>query len=178
MSQDFALTAKLSMARDANAQDLLAEARLLSQSVHAIQIPDNPYARPHVSSLAAAALLIREGLDPVVHLNSRDRNRIAVQSDLLGAQALGVSNVLLMRGTSLPADQLPRTSNVFDIGAIDLIRTAAAIRDGELLGDVRLPDAPEFYIGAAATAFRPLDTWQPQKLLAKADAGAQFKSRL
>jgi methylenetetrahydrofolate reductase (NADPH) len=173
-SQDFALTAKLSMGREQNASDLLAEAELLSQSVDAIQVPDSPYARPHISSIAGAALLVTAGIDPIMHMNSRDRNRIAIQSDLLGAQALGVSNVLLMRGTSLPADHMPRTSNVFDLGAIDLIRTAAALRDSGALVDGRLPDTPKLHIGAVATAFRPVETWQPEKLLAKADAGAQF----
>lgn len=173
-SKDFALTAKLSMARGQNADDLVAEARTLSQVVDAIQIPDSPYARPHISSIAAAALIIKAGIDPIVHMNCRDRNRIAIQSDLLGAQALGVSNVLLMRGTSLPADHMPRTTNVFDLSAIDFIRTAAAIRDGEAFSGGRLPDAPELYIGAIGTAFRPVDEWKPEKLIVKADAGAQF----
>ncbi len=173
-SRDFALTAKLSMARGQNAHDLLDEARLLAKSVDAIQIPDSAFARPHISSIAAAALLIKEGIDPVIHMNCRDRNRIAIQSDLLGAQALGVSNVLLMRGSNLPADHLPRTSNVYDLSAIDFIRTAAAIRDDEALAGGKLPDAPELHIGAVATAFRPVEKWEPEKLLAKADAGAQF----
>lgn len=162
------------MARGQNAHDLLDEARLLAKSVDAIQIPDSAFARPHISSIAAAALLIKEGIDPVIHMNCRDRNRIAIQSDLLGAQALGVSNVLLMRGSNLPADHLPRTSNVYDLSAIDFIRTAAAIRDDEALAGGKLPDAPELHIGAVATAFRPVEKWEPEKLLAKADAGAQF----
>jgi 5,10-methylenetetrahydrofolate reductase len=173
-SGDFALTAKLSMARGQNAHDLLDEARLLAKSVDAIQIPDSAFARPHISSIAAAALLIKEGIDPVIHMNCRDRNRIAIQSDLLGAQALGVSNVLLMRGSNLPADHMPRTSNVYDLSAIDFIRTAAAIRDDEALAGGKLPDAPELHIGAVATAFRPVEKWEPEKLMAKADAGAQF----
>ncbi len=173
-SENFALTAKLSMARGQSANDLVDEARLLARSVDAIQIPDSAFARPHISSIAAAALLIKEGIDPIIHMNCRDRNRIAIQSDLLGAQALGVSNVLLMRGNSLPADHMPRASNVFDLSAIDFIRTAAAIRDNEALSGGRLPDGPELHIGAVATAFRPIDTWEPEKLLTKADAGAQF----
>lgn len=162
------------MARGQNAHDLLDEARLLAKSVDAIQIPDSAFARPHISSIAAAALLIKEGIDPVIHMNCRDRNRIAIQSDLLGAQALGVSNVLLMRGSNLPADHMPRTSNVYDLSAIDFIRTAAAIRDDEALAGGKLPDAPELHIGAVATAFRPVEKWEPEKLMAKADAGAQF----
>jgi methylenetetrahydrofolate reductase (NADPH) len=162
------------MAPGQTSEALVAEAKTLSQAVDAVQVPDSPYARPHISSIAAAALIIREGIDPVIHMNCRDRNRIAIQSDLLGAQALGVSNVLLMRGTTLPADHMPRTSNVYDMSAIDFIRTAAAIRDGEAFAGARSADAPELYIGAVGTAFRPIDDWQPEKLAAKADAGAQF----
>jgi methylenetetrahydrofolate reductase (NADPH) len=173
-SQDFALTATLSMPRGKGASDLVAEARFLSESVDAIQIPDSPGAHPHISSIAAAALIIREGIDPIVHMKCRDRNRIAIQSDLLGAHALGISNVLLMRGTRLPADLRPRADNVFDMGELDLIRTAAAIRDNEELVGGKLPGVPDLYIGAVGTAFRPEETWQPEKLLAKVDAGAQF----
>lgn len=162
------------MARGQNAHDLVNEAKLLANSVDAIQIPDSAFARPHISAIAAAALLIKDGIDPIVHMNCRDRNRIAIQSDLLGAEALGVSNVLLMRGNSLPSDHMPRTSNVFDLSAIDFIRTAAAIRDDEALAGGRLPGREKLHIGAVATAFRPIETWEPEKLLAKADAGAQF----
>lgn len=173
-SEDFALTAILSMARGQNAHGLIDEAKLFATAVDAVQIPDSAFARPHISSIAAAALLIKENIDPVIHMNCRDRNRIAIQSDLLGAQALGVSNILLMRGSRLPADHLPRTSNVFDLSAIDFIRTAAAIRDREVLVGGDLPDGPELYIGAVATAFRSIDSWEPEKLFAKAEAGAQF----
>lgn len=162
------------MAQGQNADALVAEAKTLSQVADAVQIPDSPYARPHISSIAAAALIVREGIDPVIHMNCRDRNRIAIQSDLLGAQALGVSNVLLMRGTRLPADHLPRASNVYDLTAIDFVRTAAAIRDGEAFPGGQSPGGPNLYIGAVGTAFRPNDDWQPEKLVAKADAGAQF----
>lgn len=162
------------MARGQNANDLIAEAVVLAEDVDAIQVPDSAHARPHISSIAAAACLIKAGIDPVVHMNCRDRNRIAIQSDLLGAQALGVANVLLMRGSRLPDDHLPRTTNVFDLSAIDFIRTAAAIRDNEALAGGKLPGGPELHVGAVATAFRPADDWEPEKLLAKADAGAQF----
>lgn len=173
-SQNFALTAKLSMARGQNAHDLVAEARSLSNCVDAIQIPDNVYARSHISSIAAAALIIQERMDPIVHMNCRDRNRIAVHSDLLSAQALGVTNILLMRGSSLPADHLPRTTNVYDMDTIDFIRAAAAIRDSEIPASEKHPDATRLHIGTVATAFRPVEDWQPENLLAKADAGAQF----
>ena len=162
------------MAPDQNADDLVAEAQRLSTAVDAIQIPDNSHGSPNISGIAAAALLIGNGMNPVVHMNCRDRNRVALQSDLIGAQALGVSNVLLMRGSSFPAEHLPRTSNVFDLGATDFIRIASTIRDSELLAGGQLRGAPKLCIGAAATAFKPVVDWEPKKLDKKVDAGAQF----
>ncbi len=172
--KDFALTAKLSMSTGLSARSLVAETKVLASSVDAIQIPDSPFSRPHICSLATAALVLNEGIDPIVHINCRDRNRIAVQSDILGAQTLGVSNVLMKLGTKLPPDHRPATSNVFDFNTLDLLRTAAAIRDSEALAAGRLPGAPELHIGSVATAFQPTEKWQPDKLAAKADAGAQF----
>ena len=168
------MTAELSLAPGLSAADVLDQARILSRATDAIQIPDQRYARPHMSNIAVAAQLLQNQMDPVVHMNCRDRNRIAIQSDLLGAQSLGVSNLLLMRGGQLPDDHQPRATSVFDLGAIDLVATAAAIRDGTALTGGKPPNGPDFYIGTVATVFDPDADWEPEKLLAKADAGAQF----
>ncbi len=173
-SEDFTLTASLSMTRGQNAHELANEARLLVRSVDTVQIPDNAFGRPRISNMAAAALLIRDGIDPIIHMNCRDRNRLAVQSDLLGAQALGVSNVLLVRGKAFAAKRVPRCSSVFDLSVLDLLHTAAAIRDKQVLSGGRLSNTAELHIGTVATAFSPAATWHPEKLLAKAAAGAQF----
>ena len=173
-SEEFALTAELSLAPRQSVTAVIEQARILAVATDAVQIPDHRYARPHISNTAVAAHLIQHGMNPVVHMNCRDRNRIAVQSDLLAAQSLGVSNLLLRRGSPLPADHQPRSTGVFDLGAIDLIATAALIRDVEALPGGQLPDTPRFYIGAMATAFEPAEDWLPEKLLSKADAGAQF----
>lgn len=173
-SQEFTLTGELSLSPAQNAPAVMEQARILAQATDAIQVPDHRHALPHMSNIAIAAHLLQNGMDPVIHMNCRDRNRIAIQSDLLGAQSLGVSNLLLMRGRELPADHRPRSTGVFDLGAIDLIATAAAIRNEEALAGGQLPDAPDFYIGTVATVFRPGGDWAPEKLLAKADAGAQF----
>ena len=173
-AKDFTLTAELSLAPGMNSMALVEQAEALSAGVDAIQVPDHTNARPHMSNMAAAGLLVRQGMDPVVHMNCRDRNRIALQSDLLAAQALGISNLLLRRGTELPEDHRPPATGIYDVGAIDLIATAAAIRDGDALAGGKLPDAPDFYIGAIATVFNPASGWEPEKLMAKADAGAQF----
>jgi methylenetetrahydrofolate reductase (NADPH) len=153
---DFTLTAELALAPGMDSMALLEQADALSVSVDAIQVPDHTNARPHMSNVAASGLLIQHGMDPVIHMNCRDRNRIALQSDLLAAQALGISNLLLMRGRELPSDHRPRATSVYDVGAIDLIATAAA------------------FIGAVATVFNPASGWTPEKLMAKAEAGAQF----
>ncbi len=107
-------------------------------------------------------------------MNCRDRNRVALQSDILGAHSLGANNLLLLRGSKFPAEHRPRSSDVFDVGAIDLIATAAAIRDGEVFADEQTETASDLYIGTVATAFHPAGHWQPEKLTSKADAGAQF----
>ncbi len=171
---EFTLTAELSLRPGLNAHQILEQAQILSEVADAIQIPDNLNARPHMSNIAVASLLRQNGMDPIVHMTARDRNRIAFQSDLLGAQGLGVSNLLLMRGESLAKNQTPGIRGVFDIKAVEMISTAAAVRDGEALAGGQLPDAPEFFIGSVATIFSPEDGWQPEKLAEKADAGAQF----
>lgn len=173
-SQELAITAELALTPQQNAVDIVEQARILSDAVDAVQIPDHRHARPHMSNIAVAAHLLPNGFDPVLQMNCRDRNRIAVQSDLLGAQSLGVRNLLLMRGGDLAPDNRVRSSSVFDLSAIDLIATAAAIRDGNALAGGKLPDAPDFYIGTVATVFAPPDDWEPEKLLTKTDAGAQF----
>ena len=173
-ARDFTLTAELQLAPGMNTASVLEQARILAAVVDAIQIPDHAHARPHMSNMAVASILLQNGMDPVLHMNCRDRNRIALQSNILGAQALGISNLLLVRGTDLPPDHRPKSTNVFDLGAIDLIATAAAIRDGDALVGGKLPDALGFYLGAVATVFNPSAGWSPEKLLAKAEAGAQF----
>lgn len=162
------------MTRGQSAHDLIKEARLLGQSVDAVQISDNSSVRAHISSIAAAALLIKESIDPVLHLNCRHRNRIAVQSDLFGAQALGVSSVLLLRRGDPPSDNAQDTKQLSEASIIDLIQTAAAVRDVDVVASKIRPEGPELHVGTRATVFNPEKNWQQEKLLSKVDAGAQF----
>jgi len=173
-SEELTLTAELSLSPRQGPKSITEQARALAAVTDAIQIPDHRHARPHISNIAVAALLLQNGIDPVIQMNCRDRNRIALQSDILGAQALGASNLLMLRGTNFPADHRPRSTGVFDVGAIDLIATAAAIRDEAVFGDTKPAGAPELYLGTVATAFDPADDWEPEKLTSKVDAGAQF----
>lgn len=173
-SQDFSLTGELELSPGMSTDDLLRQARELSDVTDAIQIPDHQHALPHMSNIAVAAHLLQNDVEPIVHLNCRDRNRIAIQSDLLGARSLGVSNFMLIRGAVLPPDHRPRSTSVFDMSAIDLLATATAIGEGQVLTGGREIGDAGFYLGTAATAFHPKDSWQPEKLMAKADAGAHF----
>jgi methylenetetrahydrofolate reductase (NADPH) len=173
-SEELTLTAELALGPQQNSEEMLEQARTLAAAVDAVQIPDHRHARPHMSNIAVAALLLQQGIDPVVQMNCRDRNRVALQSDILGAQALGANNLLLLRGSKFPEDHRPKSTGVFDVGAIDLIATAAAIRDGEVFADTKSAGAPDLYLGTIATAFNPADNWEPEKLTSKADAGAQF----
>lgn len=173
-SSEFAVTAELTLTPQQSVHDILDSARTLAEVADAVQIPDHRNARPHVSAVAVAAHLRADGIDPVLRLNCRDRNRIALQSELLAARSFGISNLLLARGGDLPEDHRPPASGVYDLSAIDLVRTAAAIRDGEAMDDGRGDETPDFFIGTVATAFKPKDDWEPGKLQAKADAGAQF----
>lgn len=173
-SQELTLTAELTLTPTMNAPDIIGQARNLAAVTDAIQVPDHRYGSPHISNIAAAAHLVQAGIDPILHMNCRDRGRIALQSDLLSAHSFGISNLLILRGGKLPSDHEPKSTNVYDYAAIDLIKTAAAIRDGEISTGAEVPESRDFYIGTVGTAFNPDRSWEPEKLIAKADAGAQF----
>ena len=173
-SEELTLTAELTLGPRDGPEAIVEQAKTLAAAADAVQIPDHRHARPHLSNIAVAALLLQNGIDPVIQMNCRDRNRVALQSDIVGARALGVNSLLLSRGVAFPPDHRPKTSSVFDVGAIDLIATAATIRDGDAFPGTAPAGAPELYIGTVATAFNPAEGWTPEKLTSKADAGAQF----
>ena len=161
-SKEFTLTAELTLKASPARSDVIDQAKLLTELVDAVQVTDNPGAHLHVSPMAAAAILLSEGIDPVLHMNCRDRNRIALRSDLFGAAALGVSSILITRGMDYPGDARPRVKTVYDWGARKLIACANSI------------DHTDFLIGSAATAFKPDRDWKPEKITEKADAGVRF----
>jgi 5,10-methylenetetrahydrofolate reductase len=173
-SQAFTVTAEMGISPQMHADEIIEQAKVLSAWTDVVQVPDHQHLRPHISNLVIAAHLLKNDIDPIVHMNCRDRNRIAIQSDLLGAHSLGVSGLLLMRGRRLPADHRPETTGVYDINAIELINSAAAIREGDVLAGKNLPGEPDFFIGTVARVLREVDDWQPKNLLSKVDAGAQF----
>jgi methylenetetrahydrofolate reductase (NADPH) len=173
-SEELTLTAELTLGPRTGPEAVVEQAKILAELTDAVQIPDHRHALPHLSNIAVAALLLNNGIDPVVQMNCRDRNRVALQSDIVGARALGASNLLLLRGPNFPEGHRPKSTGVFDVGAIELLATAAMIRDGDAFPRTAPAGAPDLYLGTVATAFHPADDWTPEKLTSKADSGAQF----
>jgi methylenetetrahydrofolate reductase (NADPH) len=174
-SNRFVLTAELSPPVSCDANDLLSKAMPLAGLADAVNVTDGAGARAHMSALAAAAILLRAGIEPILQLTCRDRNRIALQGDLMGASALGVRNLLLLGGDQPSAGDQPAAKPVFDLDAPMLTQTARRIRDdGELPTGQKVGGKAEFFLGAADVPIDPPPDWQPKSLKTKLAAGAQF----
>jgi methylenetetrahydrofolate reductase (NADPH) len=171
----FALTAEVTPPLSSNPARLLDKALPLKGYADAVNVTDGASARAHMSSVASAAILVQNGIEPILQVTCRDRNRIAIQSDLLGAAALGVRNVLVLTGDDPKAGDQPETKPVFDLNSTAVIATAKAMRDEAKLPSGReISDPPQLFIGAADLPIDPPAGWKADSLKAKADAGAQF----
>ena len=142
--------------------------------VDAVNITDNQTALVSLSSIASAKILLDEGIEPIMQMTCRDRNRIAIQSDLLGAAALGIHNLLCLTGDHQKFGDQPETKGVFDLDSIQLIATVAKMNSGFLLSNQEMKKAPEFLIGAAANPFAEPFEMRLIHLHKKAIAGARF----
>ena len=167
--KDFALTAECFLRPETNAEAIRLQADVLRDSVDAVILTDNQHGQLHMSVLAASRLFLDNGVDPVMQLSCRNRNRIVLLSDLLGAAALGVSSLLLVRGDRVPDGFDPRPKAVFDVDAKELIATATTMNEDE-----RLPSPPAFFIGGVVTPHGPKPGWVPKKLFEKVNAGLNF----
>jgi methylenetetrahydrofolate reductase (NADPH) len=171
----FVLTAELAPPLSGNAGDLLSKAARLKGLADAVNVTDGASARAHLGALAAAALLVREGIEPILQLTCRDRNRIALQGELLAAAALGIENLLLLRGDNPGAGDQPDAKAVFDLDAVTLSAVARDIRDNQkTMSGQKVSGSARFFIGAADAPIDPPAGWKPDRLRAKIDAGAQF----
>ena len=170
----FVITAELMPPLSCNPDDLIAKALPLRGLADAVNVTDGAGAHAHMSATAAAALLIAAGIEPILQLTCRDRNRIALQGELMGAAALGVRNLLLLRGDDPTAGDQPDAKPVFDLNSLSLTETARAIRDGKLLHGTKVGGAAPFFIGAADIPIDPPPGWEPDSLKTKVLAGAQF----
>src|SRR5580692_7606828 len=171
----FALTAEIAPPLSCEPDDVIRLARPLRGVADAVNVTDGAGARAHMGASAAAAILAREGIEPIQQFTCRDRNRIALQGDLLAAAALGVRNLLLLRGDDPTAGDQPDAKPVFDLDTVGLLNTAAGMRDrGELPSGRKLASRPAFFLGVADSPIDPPDGWVPHALKAKVEAGAQF----
>jgi methylenetetrahydrofolate reductase (NADH) len=174
-SRQFVITAEIAPPVSCDAEDLLRKARPLRELADAVNVTDGASARANLSAPIAAAMLAREGIEPVLQLTCRDRNRIALQADLMGAAACGVHNLLCLTGDDPKAGDQPETKAVFDVDSATLTATARDLRDkGELPSGRKVAGAAHFFLGAADAPIDPPPDWRPDKLAAKMAAGAEF----
>jgi methylenetetrahydrofolate reductase (NADH) len=171
----FVITAEVTPPVSADRAELLAKALPLKGLADAVNVTDGAGARPHLGAVTAAAMLVQAGIEPVLQLTCRDRNRIALQSDLISAAASGVRNLLALRGDDPSAGDQPDAKPVFDLDARQLLETARRLRDtGELPSGRKVSGACDFFLGAADNPIDPPPGWAPKGLAAKLAAGAQF----
>jgi methylenetetrahydrofolate reductase (NADPH) len=171
----FVITAEIVPPLSAAAGKLLAEAELLEGKVDAINVTDAAAGRTSMSSFAAAAILVANGHEPILQVTCRDRNRIALAGDLIGAAAQGVQNLLILKGDDPKGGDQPDAKPVFDYESGQLLALARDLRDkGALPSGRKIEPPPHFVIGAADVPRRPDANWKATPLLNKIDAGADF----
>ena len=155
--------------------DIVREkSKYFKDGIDAVNITDNQTALVRLSSIASAKILLEEGIEPIMQMTCRDRNRIAIQSDLLGAAALGIRTVLCLTGDHQKFGDQPEAKGVFDLDSIQLIATVAKMNSGFLLSEQEIKKAPEFLIGAAANPFAEPFEMRLIRLHKKIAAGARF----
>jgi 5,10-methylenetetrahydrofolate reductase len=175
LAGEFVVTAELQTSDSADPRSVIQLADLLRGRVDAVNCTDNSAAHTHLSPLAAAHLLADEGVEPIMQLVCRDRNRLALQADLLGAAALGVRNVVCMTGDDVSVGDHPEAKPIYDIDSVHLLRIARIMRDeGVYLSGRPLTSAPNFLIGAVENPFAPPLDFRPMRVGIKVEAGAEF----
>ncbi|MDI7267343.1 MAG: methylenetetrahydrofolate reductase [Myxococcota bacterium] len=170
----FAVTAECGPPRGSDPEGIVKKGKLLLGSVDACNVTDNQTAVVRMCSLAACSLLRGVGLDPVMQMVCRDRNRIAAQSDILGGAALGIRNILCLSGDHQKFGNQPQAKNVFDLDSIQLIDAARTLRNGTILGGDKLESAPALFVGAAENPFADPFAIRVPRLAKKIAAGAEF----
>src|SRR5215468_9795975 len=155
-SGSFAVTAEISPPRGASTDPVAATAALLRDWVDAVNVTDNQGSNVRLASWAGSLATLQAGLEPVMQMTCRDRNRIALQSDLLGASALGIPNILVMTGDHPRFGDHASAKPVFDLDSVQLLWTARTMRDeGKLLSGRKLSPPPSWFLGAVENPFAP-----------------------
>ena len=172
---EFAITTELAPPDSADPEEVYKRAHIFDGYVDAINATDGSGAHCHMSSVAVCALLCRLGYALIMQISCRDKNRIAIQGDILGAAAMGVCNMLCLTGDGVQTGDHPQAKPVFDLDCMSLLEIARKLRDESRFQSGRAIDsAPRVFLGAAANPFAPPFDWRPQRLAKKVAAGAQF----
>jgi methylenetetrahydrofolate reductase (NADPH) len=172
---EFSLTAETTPVATTDAGALVERCRPLKGLADAVNVTDGATAKPHLSSLVVAGALARAGIEPVLQFTVRDRNRIALQGDILGAAALGVPNMLALTGDDPKRGEEPEAKPVNDLSSTALLALAKKLRDeGRLSSGREIAGAPRLFLGAADAPLDPKPEWKPDGLLGKIAAGADF----
>jgi methylenetetrahydrofolate reductase (NADPH) len=171
----FAFTGELGPPRGTNANEVREKAAYLKGVVDAVNITDNQTAVVRMSSWAASLIAIQEGLEPNFQMVCRDRNRLAMQADILGAYAHGVRNMLCLSGDHQQFGDHPTAMGVFDIDSMQLISMVKTMRDeGKFMSGTEIEEPPKLFIGAAANPFAQPHQWRVHRLAKKINAGVDF----
>jgi methylenetetrahydrofolate reductase (NADPH) len=174
-SGQFAVTGECGPPRGADAEVIRKKCNLLKSNADAFNITDNQTSVVRMSSISSAVVMMAEGLEPVMQMVCRDRNRIAIQSDILGGAALGVKNMLCLSGDHQKFGDHPQAKNVFDLDSIQLIKTVRQMRDeGKFLSGEEIKGIPRLFIGAAENPFADPFEIRVPRLAKKVAAGVEF----
>ncbi len=172
---EFAVTTELNPPDSADPEDVYNRAAIFDGWVDGINAVDASGANCHMSSVGICALLTRIGYAPIMQIACRDRNRIAIQGDVLGGAAMGVGNILCLTGDGVQAGDQPGAKPVFDLDCMSLLETIRIMRDnGKFLSGRKLTTPPQVFLGAAINPFAPPHDFRPHRLAKKIAAGAQF----
>src|SRR5262245_14747490 len=172
---EFAVTAELNPPDSANPEDVYERAAVFEGWVDGINAVDASGANCHMSSVGICALLTRMGYAPIMQIACRDKNRIAIQGDVLGAAAMGVANIMCLTGDGVQAGDQPGAKPVFDLDSMSLLETVRMMRDNsKFLSGRKLTSPPKVFLGAAVNPFAPPHDFRALQLGKKIEAGAQF----
>jgi len=172
---EFVVTSECGPPRGVNAEVIKKKGEMLKDVIDAVNVTDNQTSVVRMSSIASCIILKQMGLEPIMQMVTRDRNRIAIQSDILGAAAHGINTILCLSGDHQYFGDHPSAKNVYDLDSVQLIQTIRYLRDeGKFLGGDELEGAPNFFVGAAANPFAdPFEARVP-RLAKKITAGVEF----
>ncbi|MGZ3276411.1 MAG: methylenetetrahydrofolate reductase [Caulobacteraceae bacterium] len=174
-SGQFVMTAEVTPPLSSDPKDLLDKAGPLKGYADAVNVTDGASARTHLDSLIAATILLQNGIEPILQLTCRDRNRIALQSEIVGAAAMGIHNMLVLTGDDPKKGDQPDAKPVFDLDSTGLVKTIAHMRDHhELLHGRKVGGELDLFVGVADAPIDPPEGWTPKKLQEKVEAGGQF----